>query len=144
MLSWHHLGPGDTSFLSRVRPGTFDNDIDAEAAAAFLADPGHEIVVAVEAGEVVGFASGTVLLHPDKPPALFVNEVSVHPGLQRRGIASQLVTSLLAVARARGGRGMWLATEAENTAARALYRKLGAAETGGIVVYNWDGALPRD
>ena len=44
-------------------------------------------------------------------------------------------------ARARGCKGIWLATETDNIAARALYRRLGADETTGIVVYDWDGAM---
>ena len=142
MVSLHHLGPGDGGFLSQVRPGTFDNDIDPDQAAAFLADPGHEIVVACDAGEVVGFASGTVLLHPDKPPAFFVAELSVHDDFRRRGLGTALLGQLIAVARKRGCKGIWLATEAANDPARGLYLRLGAQETEGIVVYDWDGAMP--
>ena len=142
MARLHHLGPDDSGFLSQVRPGTFDNDIDPAQAAAFLADPGHEIVVACAAGEVVGFASGTVLLHPDKPPAFFIAEVSVHEDFRRRGLGSALMQRLIAVARGRGCKGIWLATEADNDAARGLYRRLAAQESEGIVVYDWDGVMP--
>ena len=61
--------------------------------------------------------------------------------MRKLGIGSALVERLLNVARARGCQGIWLATEADNFAARALYRTVGARETGGIVVYDWDGAM---
>lgn len=131
----------DAHLVGQASAEVFDNPVDAAQLGAFLADPGHEMVVALSEGHVVGFASGTVLLHPDKPPAFLVNEVGVVPARRREGIGTALVDALLSVARARGCRGTWLATEAENDAARALYRRAGARETAGIVVYDWDGAL---
>ena len=32
---------------------------------------------------------------------------------------------------------IWLGTESDNEPARALYRKLGARETEGLVIYDW-------
>lgn len=122
----------------------FDNAVDAVQLAAFVDDPGHELVFAICGLIVIGFASGTVLLHPDKSPALFVNEVDVAPDWQRQGIGTALCQRLIDVARGRGCEGIWLATERENAAARGLYRALGARETGGIVVYDWDGAMGPD
>jgi ribosomal protein S18 acetylase RimI-like enzyme len=132
------LGPDEAHVLDRVRAGTFDNPIDPTQAWAFLSTGLNVLVVAIQAGEVVGFASGTVLLHPDKPPAFFVNEVGVHDSVQRQGIASRLMERLLDIVRDRGVRGIWLATELDNAAARGLYRKIGARESEGFVVYDWD------
>ena len=86
-------------------------------------------------------ASGTVLLHPDKPPMLFVNEVGTHQHVRRQGIARRLCAALFEAARARGCKGIWLATETDNAPARALYHALGGRETEGFVIYDWDGAL---
>ncbi|MEO1502559.1 MAG: GNAT family N-acetyltransferase [Pseudomonadota bacterium] len=119
----------------------FDNAVDPDQLKRFAADDGHELVFAVHNDAVVGFVSGTVLLHPDKPPAMFLNEVDVTPEFQQRGIGTSLCEHLLSIARSRGCKGIWLATEESNTAARALYRKLQARETGQIVVYDWDGAM---
>ena len=126
---------------SLVGAPCFDNRVDPAGLDAFVADPGHEMIFAEADGTVIGFASGTVLLHPDKPPAFFVNEVGVEEEWRRQGVATELVRRLLDLARERGCRGVWLATETDNAAARALYRALGARETGGIVVYDWDGAM---
>jgi len=49
----------------------FDNLIDPVQLAAFVADRGHEMVYAKMGSMVIAMASGTVLLHPDKPPAFF-------------------------------------------------------------------------
>jgi hypothetical protein len=78
-ITIHHLGPQDLERLCAVPEGLFDHPVDPGLAAAFLADPLHELVLAYEGELAVAFASGTVLLHPDKPPSMFVNEVAT-PG----------------------------------------------------------------
>lgn len=127
----HHLVDADV----------FDGPVHSDQLARFVDDPGHALVFALWQGAVVGFASGAVLLHPDKRPTFFVNEVGVRPSMQRRGIATQMCTRLFEIARDLGCHGVWLATEADNVAARALYRTLRARETTGVVVYDWDGAM---
>ncbi|MBT8475957.1 MAG: GNAT family N-acetyltransferase [Rhodobacteraceae bacterium] len=139
-ITIRHLGPEDADVLTRVRPGTFDHPVDLSAAWAFLAAGLNEMVVALTAGEVIGFASGTTILHPDKAPAFFVSEVGVHEDYRRQGIGTRLMRKIFDVARDRGCEGIWVATEGDNTAARALYRHLGARETGDVVVYDWDDA----
>ena len=139
-ITIRNLGPEDVAILDRVRPGTFDNPIDPAQAFAFLATRVNEIVVALSAGEVVGFASGTVLMHPDKPPQFFINELGVHEDVRRRGIGTRLLERIMDLARDRGCQGIWFAAEADNAPARGLFRALGARETEGIVVYDWDDA----
>lgn len=119
----------------------FDNPVDPAQLAAFVADPNHLLIYATQGDAVVGFASGNVLFHPDKPPSFFVNEVGVEDAYRRQGIASELCNRLMDMARARGCEGIWLATETDNAPARALYTSLEARETEGVVVYDWDGAM---
>jgi len=69
------LGPEDLVLLVAVPEGLFDEPVDPVQAAAFLADPMHEIVLALGGDLAVAMATGTVVLHPDKPPSMFVNEV---------------------------------------------------------------------
>ncbi|SMX23807.1 GNAT family N-acetyltransferase [Boseongicola aestuarii] len=137
-ITIRNLGPEDAHVLERVRDGVFDDPIDPSWAFGFLATRVNEIVVALDQGEVIGFASGTVLMHPDKPFSFFVNEVGVHEDYQRRGIATRLMNRLCDLARDRGCEGIWVATEDDNDAARGLYRSLGARETSGVVVFDWD------
>jgi len=140
-ITLRHLGPDDLDLLLGVEDGLFDNAIRPDQARAFLDQPLHDLVLALEGEAVVGMASGQVMLHPDKAPAYFVNEVGVRESHQRRGIAKALCGRLIEIARGRGCEGIWLATEGDNVAARALYRSVKARETAGIVVYDWDGAM---
>lgn len=138
-ITYHRLTRDTAPLLAGA--DVFDHPVRADQLDAFVGDAGHELVFAMEGATAVGIASGCVLLHPDKAPAFFVNEVGVLEAWQRRGIGAELTQRLLDLARARGCEGIWLATEAQNVPARALYRRLAARETGGIVVYDWDGAM---
>ena len=140
-ITIRNLGPEDAHILERVREGTFSNPVDPARAWGFLATRVNETVVALDQGEVIGFASGTVLMHPDKPMQFFVQEVSVHQDYRLRGIATRLCERIFDLARDRGCEGIWLGTEAKNEPARALCRKLGACETKGLVIYDWDDAV---
>ena len=140
-ITLRHLGPDDLDVLLGDDEGLCDNPIRTDQAAAFLNDPLHEIVLAFAGAEIVGIATGVSLLHPDKAPAFFVAEVGVRDAFQRQGIAQRLCRALFKVARGRGCEGIWLATEGDNVAARALYTSLDARETSDIVVYDWDGAM---
>jgi len=134
------LGPQDIDLLAAVEPGLFDNPVDPLQARAFLDDPLHLMAVALDAGRIVAFASGTILLHPDKPRALFVNEVGTADSHQRRGLASAVCRALIARGRELGCRGAWVGTEPDNLPARALYRALGGDEIA-CVGFGWDGAF---
>ena len=123
--------------LDRIRPGTFDSEIDPARAWAFLATRVNELVVALDQGEVVGFVSGTVLMHPDKPTAFFVNEIGVHEDIRGQGLAHRLLKRISELALERGCVEIWAATEADNIPARGLFRKMSADEQDGVVVYSW-------
>lgn len=140
------LGAGDERVLDRVAPDVFDHAVDPAQARAFLRAPGHLIVVALDRGTVVAMATGAVLLHPDKPPQLFVNEVGTDPAWRRRGLARRLLALLLARGRELGCTAAWVATEAGNREARALYVDAGGTEDAEqAVVFNFRlGAPPAD
>ena len=140
-ITLHLMGPDDLERLLQVTEGLFDLPIKPEQSKAFLDDPHHILFLAFDGDHAVGMASGQIMFHPDKDPALFINEVGVRESHQRRGIAQRLCTLLLEEGRARGCKGTWVATEGENAPARALYLSLEARETGDIVVYDWDGAM---
>jgi ribosomal protein S18 acetylase RimI-like enzyme len=103
-------------------------------------DPRNLLLVAVRKGTVVGFVSGTIINHPDKPPTLFINELGVNAPAQRLGIGSALLQAIRHAGRQRGCLQSWVATEADNAAARALYRAAGGKETPDIVMYDWEEA----
>ncbi|AKO95808.1 Acetyltransferase [Marinovum algicola DG 898] len=137
------LGAQDIALLQNVTPGLFDHPVRPDQARAFLGSPLHVIAAAIAGGDLVSFASGTVLLHPDKPPGVFVNEVGTRESHRRRGLARAVTEALFAHVRAMGCNGIWLGTEPDNAPALALYRALGGAEQV-IAGFGWDGAFDLD
>lgn len=130
------LGPSDEHVLSRVADGVFDHAIDPDLAREFRADPRHHLLVAIDAGMVVGMVTAVDYVHPDKPRQLWINEVGVAPTHQRRGIARGLLDAMLAHGREIGCTEAWLGTEETNTAANALYRAARASAEP-FVLYSW-------
>lgn len=128
------LRVGDENVLSRVAPDVFDNAVDPALVREFLADPHHHIAVAIDAGTVVGFASGVDYIHPDKPRELWINEVGVAPTHRRRGIGKGVLQALTEHGRALGCGVAWVLTDRENDAARALYASAGGTAMGGDTV----------
>ncbi len=123
------LGPGDEAILHHVGPDVFDYAVDEQAARAFLADPRHHVVVALDEGIVVGFASAVHYFHPDKPrPELFVNEVGVASTHRGRGIAALILRTLFEVGRSLECAEAWVLTDRSNRAAMRLYASSGGVE----------------
>ena len=119
------LGPSDQGVLARVAPGVFDHALDQRLASEFLHDPRHHLIVGLEDGEVVGFASAVHYVHPDKAPELWINEVGVAPTHQGRGIGKRLLRALFDVARGLNCREAWVLTDQSNERARRLYTTVG-------------------
>ena len=130
-------GRADAGLFARIAAGVFDEVPTAELVAAFLADPAHLIALALSADLVVGMAHGIVTRRPDKPPELFVSEVGTGDDWHRRGIARRTVSALFAEARRRGCDSAWVATEANNAPALALYAALGGRRTDAVVLIEW-------
>jgi ribosomal protein S18 acetylase RimI-like enzyme len=119
------LGRRDEAVLGHVAAEVFDHPIDPALAAEFLHDPRHHIAVAIDAGLVVGFASGVHYIHPDKPAELFINEVAIGPTHRRRGLGAAVLAALLSHAKSLGCRTAWVLTDRDNEAANALYGAVG-------------------
>lgn len=138
------LHPGEAAVLSNTAADVFDKPIRQDWARAMLAAPGHVLAVALAGDTVVGMASALVYLRPDKPPEMWISEVGVAPAWHRQGLGRRLVETLLAEARARNCPEVWVATEADNHAARALYAATGGAEEGGLHHVTWRLAPPPE
>lgn len=130
----HRVTAAKAHLLDRVAPGVFDFDVRPELLREFLANPMNHLFVAVAGGNVVGMATGISYVHPDKPLQMFVNEVGVAEPYRRRGIGRRLVEALLAHAEALDCTEAWVATEADNAPALALYRSTGGLEARESVV----------
>ena len=79
------LTSADLPVLEQVDPDVFDNPVRLDLAARYLNNPGNLLAVAIHDGTVVGMASAIAYVHPDKPLALFINEVGVSARWRRQG-----------------------------------------------------------
>lgn len=131
------LGPDDASVLGHVAPDVFDNAVDPRWTAEFFADPRHHLAVAQDGSLVVGMASALHYVHPDKPPELYINEVSVAPTYRNQGIGRRLLKALFTHGRTLGCAEAWLGTERNNTAALRLYAAAGGEEDPEDTVIVW-------
>ena len=122
------LRHGDEALLMNVAEGVFDNPVDPELTAEFLADARHHIAVAVDDGLVVGFASAIHYVHPDKQPELWINEVAVAAEYRGRGLGQEVLSALFEVGRALHCTEAWVLTDRANSAAMALYSAVGGTE----------------
>ena len=103
-----------------------------------LADSRHHIVVAIDAGLVVGVASGVHYIHPDKQPELWINEVGVAPTHQRQGIGKKLLQKLFSTAKLLGCNEAWVLTNRSNTPAMGLYASVLESEAPeDVVMFNF-------
>lgn len=131
------LGPGDHGLLERVGLETFDYVIDPIRARAFVEDPRHHMVVALDDSVVVGMVSAVHYFHPDKPLELWVNEVGVALTHRRQGIATQLLAEIFAHGRTLGCTQAWVTTERDNSTAIRLYESAGG-ERDDCVMISWE------
>jgi ribosomal protein S18 acetylase RimI-like enzyme len=123
------LRGGEQALLKNVAPNVFDNEVDDRLVSEFLSDDRHHIAVAIDNGQVIGFASGVHYVHPDKPAEMFINEVGVADEYQGRGIGKAIMKTLLDHARSLGCVNAWVLTERSNKAAMALYASTGGRES---------------
>ena len=124
------LEPGEHDVLGTIAQDVFDSPLDPRATHEFLRDPRHHVVVAIDTGVVVGFASAVHYVHPDKPsPELWINEVGVAPTHRRRGIGKAILHKLLDHARDLGCAEAWVLTDRANEAAMRLYESSGGIES---------------
>src|SRR6218665_1755694 len=121
------LGPGARLDPARIADDVFDEPVDPVLLDAYLRDPNHLLIVALDGDVVVGQCGAAILRHPHKPADFFVDELFAAPTHQRQGIGSRLLEAMLAWGRELGHTEAWLTTDMENAPANALYRKLGGA-----------------
>ncbi len=118
-------GAADEALFARVAADVFDEPVIAARLAAYLAAPGHLMLVALHDGQIVAQVAAVVHRHPDKKTELYIDEVGVTPALQRRGIARRMLDEIFAWGRELGCEEAWVGTEPDNLPARALYERRG-------------------
>ena len=131
------LSPDNAELLHRLADDVFDEPVRADRLAAYLAEPGHIMLVALSGGIVVGQCAAVLHRHPDKVTELYIDEVGVTPAMQRKGIGRALVERMLGIGRELGCGEAWVGTEPDNLPARGLYESLDLPrnETEAFVMY---------
>ena len=134
-IETRRLTANDAAVLDRVAADVFDEPIDPQRLSAYLAEPGHLMIVAIAGQEVVGQVAAVIHKHPDKRTELYIDEVGVTPVLQRRGIARRLLDEMLALGKTLGCEEAWVGTEHDNAPARGLYQSRDVAEAEPFMLY---------
>lgn len=129
------VGMPQAGLLSCVADDVFDAPIDPAQLVAYLAAPGHLMVIALAADLVVGQVRGMIHWHPDQPAELYIDNLGVAPSRRREGVATRLLDELTAWGRSLGCGSVWLGTEVANVAARTLYSGRGL-ETQTFVLFS--------
>jgi ribosomal protein S18 acetylase RimI-like enzyme len=119
------LTSADASLFERVADEVFDEPVDPKRLAAYLAEPGHFMLVALAGGEIVA---------QDKATELYIDEVGVTPRFQRQGLARRMLDQMFAIGRGQGCEEAWVGTEHDNAPARRLYESCGS-EAEPFVMY---------
>ncbi len=141
-ITIRHATLDDLDAMVAAGEALFDNPVIPERTIEFLADPRHHLLLAFDGDAVVGMASALHYVHPDKDPALFINEVGVLESHQNRKIGRNLVTKMIEYGKTLGCTESWLATETTNLPARACYIAAGGKEDDDLaVVYGWENKL---
>ena len=119
----------NSRLLDNVALDVFDFEVKPPYLAAFLDDPRHVLLVAIDNTLVVGMASAFEYFHPDKPAQLFINEVGVAASHRRQGIGRRLTSAMLDEAQRRGCGYAWLGTGSDNTSGQHCFGSVpGAGE----------------
>ena len=124
------LGPGDEAEAQRF-DAAFDDTVDHDLAARYLADERHHLLAGYVEGEPAVVATATEILRPDKPPQLFLNELVVIPAFRRRGVAGSLLAEVKRLASDRGCVSIWVLTGEDNEGGMATYRAAGGRRPEG-------------
>ncbi|RCW84083.1 GNAT family N-acetyltransferase [Paracoccus lutimaris] len=82
-------------------------------------------------------AAGAAFVAVDGPVAM-IHAIEVAPGFRRKGLAGWLIRRAATWADAQGATRLGLAVSRANTSARALYDRMGFAETGGYAYWARD------
>jgi aminoglycoside 3-N-acetyltransferase I len=121
-----HLRPGQEPQLLEAA-ALFDERPDLAAACAYLAEESNVFLLACEGAQAVGFLRGTGLLQlKSVRKQMLLYEIAVLPKFQRRGIARELIRTLLDFCRGKGFEEVFVLTDPGNAAAVRLYESTGA------------------
>jgi ribosomal protein S18 acetylase RimI-like enzyme len=129
------LAAGDEAVFDSIAVDVFDEPIHPERMRAYLREPGHFMLLALEGDLVVGQCAAVLHKHPDKPTELYIDEVGTATSHLRQGIATAMMEEMFAWGRELGCEEAWLGTELDNDPANGLYRGFRPVEDERIQYY---------
>lgn len=129
------IAAGDEGIFDSIAVDVFDEPIHPERMRAYLREPGHVMVLALDGTLVVGQCAAVIHKHPDKSTELYIDEVGTATSHLRQGIATAMMAEMFAWGRELGCEEAWLGTELDNDPANALYRGLKPVEDERIQYY---------
>lgn len=113
--------------------------LTAEHFRAHLRTPGHLVLVAEDAGRVVGYTLTLVggpldeelaAVLTDPARTAYLSKCYVHPDAQGSGVAGRLMSATLDATREAGATGVVLGVNGQNARAQSFYRRAGFAVAG--------------
>jgi ribosomal protein S18 acetylase RimI-like enzyme len=116
----------------------FDDAPTVDGVEALLRREGHHLLFASVDGVDAGFAVGVEVLHVDRAPEMYLDELGTDDAFRRRGVALALLAALRQLAGQRGCDGIWAAVVPDNEPALAMYERAGAADPEPTVIVAWD------
>lgn len=121
------------SLLDRVADDVFDGPIRTDWLAGYLDAPDMILLVAVDAGLVVGQLAAAVQRNPSLPPTLYLDNLGVAPDRQREGVGRRLIAAARGIGRAHGCETVWVAADADDPGAHAFYEAAGLTGRTAVV-----------
>ncbi|MGJ8528596.1 GNAT family N-acetyltransferase [Maritalea sp.] len=115
----------NSGLLNNVASDVFDYPISAAYLKTYLAQPTHQLIVAVDEGQVIGHIRAVIHYQPDEAHHLYIDNLGVEPEFQRQGVASALFDGILAWGKSQGCKSYWVATECDNDEGNNFYRAIG-------------------
>lgn len=125
MIVYRRMRPEDVPFISRLEEETFSMPWSAESFLQMIEREDSEYFVAEEDGRLLG-GCGLLLIAGEGN----ITNVAIVPEARRRGVASGLLTYLMAEGDRAGLTAYTLEVRVSNAAAIGLYEKLGFVSEG--------------
>ena len=120
---------------------------DAIRRDAFGSDPEFKVLLAEDAGGLLGYALYYDAYEPSYAArGVYMADLYVRPSARRTGLGRRLIAAVAADARSRGRTYVWWVAQARNTAAQSFYATLASVElpTIAYAVVNEDFAAMAD
>jgi len=120
-INFKRATKADKEAIQLAGSALFDNEIIGLEYDAFIESPCHLLMLAFFKQKIIGFVTGVIIIQPDKPKELFINEIGVLSDFRRQGIARHLINEINKESLFLGCNESWVLADEENLPANILY-----------------------